>query len=309
MNFLLLKTKTPQKVNLQNKPDVGSKFNKMTKVQYFKLEEIKIIEKPTNCRFNNLDEKKYGRLKVVGYAGRKKNKTWWWCKCDCGNLVKKRSDSIISNHAKSCGCYQLEVMKKKGLIHGATSFNSNRKKLYAVWNSIKQRCLNENNKAYKYYGGRGIAICKEWANDFALFEKWSMTNGYRQGLSIDRVDNNKGYSPQNCRWATIKTQLNNTRSNRILEYNGVKKTVAQWSREVNISNSIIVNRLNRGWSVKDALTKSSNISTWIEYNGERLRLNEWAERMNIHRSTISSRLRYGWTAEQALTTPSNRKAV
>ena len=119
------------------------------------------------------------------------------------------------------------------------------------------RCYNKNNKRYDSYGGRGINICDEWldkTNGFINFYKWSIENGYEEGLSIDRINNDYGYYPENCRWTDRKTQQNNTRFNKIIEFNGEKHTLSEWSEILNISYTVLSTRLNRNWSIDRAFT-------------------------------------------------------
>ena len=128
-------------------------------------------------------------------------------------------------------------------------------RLFSVWNGMKQRCFNSNWYAYKDYGGRGISVTDEWKDDFLCFYHWAMNNGYRQGLTLDRIDNSKGYSPDNCRWVTIKEQSNNRRSNRNITYKGQTKTLTQWSEELGMSFFTLRDRLNNGWSIEKAFTQ------------------------------------------------------
>ena len=126
--------------------------------------------------------------------------------------------------------------------------------LYDVWTAMKQRCLNHNCKQYKDYGGRGIGICEEWARSYRQFREWANQNGYERGLSIDRIDNNGGYSPQNCRWVDRKTQQNNTRRNVYIEFNGQTLSLSEWSKKLGLYRGAVGARLRKGWSIEDALT-------------------------------------------------------
>lgn len=125
-------------------------------------------------------------------------------------------------------------------------------KLLGVWRTMKQRCLNPNNPKYKSYGGRGIKVCNEWST-FKRFEIWAKENGYREGLSIDRIDNNKGYTPENCRWVNRITQQNNMRSNHFLEYSNERHTISEWSRLLKIDRATLNNRIKKGWDIEQAL--------------------------------------------------------
>ena len=138
-------------------------------------------------------------------------------------------------------------------IHG-----QRRTKLYGVWCTMKSRCNNKNTRSYKDYGGRGIKVCEEWFNSFGSFYEWSIQNGYKEGLQIDRIDNNGNYCPENCRWITRKENMNNTSKNVFLEYNGDTKTLSQWSDIVGTSEKLISERLKRGWSAEQALFGKKN---------------------------------------------------
>ena len=187
-----------------------------------------------------LEGKKFNRWTIICQAEIKKPGTYWLCKCECGTIkICKGSDLKIGN-TKSCGCLQKEVVSKFKKTHGLS-----KSKLYRVWHCMKCRCLNKNDKRYNSYGGRGIKICKEWENDFYSFYKWSIQNRYKEGLSIDRIDNNGNYEPSNCRWVDKNTQNNNTRRNVFIEYKGKKQTVSQWAKEIGIGHDTIKYRLNK----------------------------------------------------------------
>ena len=135
------------------------------------------------------------------------------------------------------------------IIHGM-----NDTRLNGVWRDMRYRCNNSNSNYYSHYGGRGIKVCDEW-NEFINFYEWSMKNGYKEGLSIDRIDVDKGYSPENCRWVDMKTQQRNRRNNRIIEYNGMSLCIAEWSEVTGLHRKTIAYRLDNGWSIEDTLTK------------------------------------------------------
>lgn len=135
--------------------------------------------------------------------------------------------------------------------------NHSKTRLYGIWNHIKTRCLKKYDDRYKDYGGRGITICKEWL-DYENFYNWAINNGYKNNLSIDRINNNGNYEPCNCRWATPKEQSQNTRRNRLIEYNGQKKCLALWAEELKMSYELIRSRLRRSWTIEEALTTPKN---------------------------------------------------
>lgn len=208
----------------------------------------------------NLTDKTFGRLTVLYQvedhmcpSGRRHDQ--WLCQCECGSEpVVIIGDSLrYGNHTRSCGCLDKETKAIRATKHG-DSYT----KLYGLYTSMLGRCNNVNDKRYDDYGGRGIYVCQEWMSDYENFKKWAIEHGYKEGLSLDRKDNNKGYYPDNCRWVTQKIQANNTRRNRIIEYNGTKKTIAEWADVFGITYSALYGRLRRGWNIADALTKPIN---------------------------------------------------
>lgn len=150
-----------------------------------------------------------------------------------------------------------QVLSRHHIKHKVQQVNnySRGTKLHCIWKQIKQRCYNKNNKNYKNYGGRGIKVCTEWqgVNGFLNFKSWSMNNGYKEGLSIDRINNDGNYEPANCRWVTDIEQANNKRQNVIVEYKGERKTLAQWSRDLNIPYSRLQTRHYKGYSDKEII--------------------------------------------------------
>jgi hypothetical protein len=188
--------------------------------------------------------KKYGRLTVLeklpGHNVR--------CLCECGNIKTARDYNVIYGKTRSCGCLFSEGNNWK---HGGKGT-----RLYIIWKGIRERCNTPSCTAYKRYGGRGITVCEEW-DDFQTFRAWAMSHGYKDGLTIDRIDSNGNYEPSNCRWATYKQQANNMRSNRWIEYGGQKKTLTQWAEYSGIKVATLWSRLEHGWSVEKALTKGA----------------------------------------------------
>lgn len=152
----------------------------------------------------------FSRLTVLaqGEVDSNKNITWW-CLCECGELVCVAGNSLRHNNTKSCGCLNIDRILERNTTHG-----QRHTKLYEIWKSMKQRCYNIDNKGYKYYGDKGISLCDEWLNSFISFKSWADLYGYREGLSIDRINPNGNYEPSNCEWVTRSENTrrsNNTR--------------------------------------------------------------------------------------------------
>lgn len=134
-------------------------------------------------------------------------------------------------------------------------FGSTRNRLYRIWSNMKSRCYNPKASRYEHYGGKGITVCPEWHDNFQAFHDWAMSHGYQDDLSIDRIDNGKGYSPDNCRWETTKKQANNLSVNRQITFQGITKTLSEWAATTGINRRTIAARLDlRGWTVEQALT-------------------------------------------------------
>lgn len=263
---------------------VGERFGKLTVVRYLRTDvkpyghvviwECKcdcgnVVEVSTSslrtgntrscgCLVSeNLIGMKFGRLTVADRepSKSKKDKGLWICKCDCGNVIRVRTHSLKSGNTASCGCKRKETVKQVMTKHGERNT-----RLYNVWLDMKQRCYNNKNTEYKNYGRRGITVCDEWKNSFSNFSKWAYENGYdkdavRGECTLDRMDVNGCYKPENCRWVNNYVQMNNKRNNRILTYNGESHTLSEWCEIVDMPYSCLKSRLNKlHWSVEKTLT-------------------------------------------------------
>lgn len=206
--------------------------------------------------------KKYGMLTAIERVENYRTQgNYWLCRCDCGNTAIVRKYDLVHLKNHSCGCYQRKSAKERHTTHNKSKTN-----LYAVWNSMKQRCYNPNSKPYKNYGGRGIIVCDDWLgkDGFANFEKWAYENGYSENLSIERINNDGNYEPSNCSWATKSEQANNRRCVYKIEYNGETHSPAEWSRITGISEVVIKNRIfKQGMEVEKALTTKDARKTGV----------------------------------------------
>ena len=170
---------------------------------------------------------KYGRLTLIKETVCTPKKHMWLCKCDCGKLVEVSIYQMKSGVCKSCGCLHDEVATQR--CYDMAKHNMALTRIYKLWGGMLGRCNNPNNKDFPKYGGRGIKVCDEW-RDFVNFNNWANENGYSDELSIDRIDVNGNYEPNNCRWVTLAEQARNKRNNHFVEYNGETRCLKEWSR-------------------------------------------------------------------------------
>lgn len=210
----------------------------------------------------DLKGRRFGRLTVLEFShlSDDRKRTYWKCKCDCGNEIITRADGIKSGHTNSCGCYNKDILQNAGwnITHGLSH-----SRVYGIWRNMKARCYNDKSISYEYYGKKGITVCDEWLGKggFKNFYDWSMENGYRDDLTIDRKDNDKGYSPDNCRWVAYKEQANNKSTNVCIEYNGETNTISEWADKCGLEYSCLLYRLHSGWDIEKALTTPSRKRT------------------------------------------------
>lgn len=214
----------------------------MAKIQNLSESELIFRTIPKHPRLKNLSGQKFNKLFVIGFCGLENRNAKWFCKCECGNLAKVSASCLKSGHTKSCGCLFFEAVKASNRKHGHSGYTKT--KTYGIWSSMRERCTNTNNKTYKNYGSRGITVCERWQ----VYENFLADMGERPSKehSLDRIDNDGNYCPENCRWATKKQQANNTRSNRFLTLDGITLTMAQWGDKTGIGGDLIYNRLKKG---------------------------------------------------------------
>ncbi len=200
----------------------------------------------------DLKGKRFGKWTVLQES---EEKYKWVCRCDCGTIRNVVGSTLTRGVSTNCGCVRHEKLIQRNMVHGKSTI-----KLYNVWENMKARCNNPNRPDYKYYGARGITVCKQWsnANGFNNFYQWAMKNGYDEKAdfghcTLDRIDSYKNYEPSNCRWITIQEQQRNKRNNRPVTINGETHIVAEWEEITGVSSRLIIERLNNGFSPKEAI--------------------------------------------------------
>lgn len=192
--------------------------------------------------------RKFHRLTVMCFEEKRGKQLFWKCLCDCSKETVVLGTALRVGKTKSCGCLRRDFNFK----HGHAGDNS-KSATYVAWTHAKSRCYDPANKKYKHYGGRGITMCDRWLESFADFLA-DMGEKPRRGLTLERVNNSGNYEPGNCEWRTYTDQNNNLRSNRNLEYGGIKMSMAMWTRELKFPRNLIFWRLKKGWTVEDALS-------------------------------------------------------
>ena len=200
-------------------------------------------------RMKDITGRRYGRLVVIEFEYKYKNQSFWLCQCDCGKLIVTRINALNMGRTTSCGCYKFEKAsesaKARNFKHGLTSeTNVECRELFHTWNNMRQRCSNSNRPDYRWYGGKRVKVCPEWSENFKSFYDWACENGWESGLTLDRIDPNGDYCPENCRWTTWQVQQNNTTRNHMVEYQGKSQSLADWCRELNLPYRTIRSRLN-----------------------------------------------------------------
>ena len=200
-----------------------------------------IIKLPPNAK--DITHKKFNSLTAMFPISIKNSHVRWVCICDCGKTHEATYGNLAHGLVKSCGC-------ARGTHHQSKTPE------YKVWDAMIQRCTNPNNKAYSSYGGRGIHVCDKWLLSFKTFIS-EMENRPSDKHTIDRIDNDRGYEPENCRWTTRKVQQNNMRSNRWITFDGHTRTLSDWSKRIGIKPHNLFWRLNN-WPIERALTEPPN---------------------------------------------------
>lgn len=239
--------------------------------------------------FKDITGRKFGRLTALEPKREKGKAIKWRCKCECGTEKIVRSTVLINGHTRSCGCLLKEKTGERARKHGL-----GKTKLYTTWKGMRARCQNRNCVHYKNYGGRGISICAEW-DDFKIFYIWSLKNGYKDELTLDRIDNDGNYSPDNCRWVSLETQANNKSTNVCFPIDGVVRTLSEHAKFYNVNYGTFASRYKSGLRDKDLIVepKQTYKKIIITINGENKSLRAWANHYGIKYATVHRRYQKG----------------
>lgn len=202
---------------------------------------------------------RFGRLYVLGFSHKKNTRNFVFCKCDCGKIKVLSTSDLKTGRVKSCGCLNRERLDER------TKNKIKNVRLNYVFIQMRQRCNNPNNKNYYNYGGRGIKVCDEWnrRNGYRCFEAWALANGYKPGLTLDRIDNNGPYSPENCRWVSLFVQANNKRTTTRVIFNGVEYTLKQLAQATGVPYRRLKSRICvQGWSPEKAVYEPLHLNQY-----------------------------------------------
>lgn len=198
-------------------------------------------------KVENVIGQRFGRLVVIENLHKHSHgSTLHKCICDCGNIIETPISYLKSKHTRSCGCLQRDVH---------TTHNLCRTRVYEIYIGMLRRCYNTNREFYYRYGGRGISVCEEWRNDFKAFYDWAMNNGYEEHLTIDRINNDGNYEPNNCRWITRGEQTSNMSRNKFFTYNGETKIISEWARILGIPQTTLYRRIKQNRPIQEIIYK------------------------------------------------------
>lgn len=198
-------------------------------------------------KIKDISGEKFEKLLVISFVERKNKHSIFLCKCDCGNYIKTSSNALKTRHIKSCGCLNIELIKKRSTIHGLSKHP-----LFNTWCDMKNRCYYKKHNRYKHYGEKGIIVCDEW-HTFINFYNWAIENNWQKNLSIDRIDNFKNYEPNNCRFATIKEQNRNRTTSIKITYDGKTMSIVEWSEYLNIPYESLRKKIKKGKKLSEII--------------------------------------------------------
>lgn len=204
-----------------------------------------IGETTTMKNIIDLSGQRFGKLTVISFNKKENGHYYWNCVCDCGKECIKDGGKLRRNETKSCGCLRVEKNSKH---------HDYKTRLYRIYNGMKYSCNLKTDTGYKWYGSRGIKVCEEWMKDYQSFKNWALKNGYNDALSIERIDNDGDYEPNNCKWIPLREQPKHTRKTKQIEFNEKIYTMSGLAKEFNINRHTLYSRLKNGWSIEKALT-------------------------------------------------------
>ena len=261
---------------------------------------VQCRERKNHLHFLDLLGQRFGRLTAIERCEfpNLRPKWRWRCLCDCGNEVFVSTTDLNSGHTLSCGCLRKERISESHTTHGFS-----KTKLYRVWKGISCRCENQNQKSFKSYGGRGIQMCETWRKSFPEFRRWALENGYEEGLSIERIDVDGDYCPENCTWISMKEQAQNKRNTVYVDVNGESVAACKIANESGSDPRLVSRRLRDGWDVDKAISTQKILrEVTITAFGETRSLSDWSETSGIPTSVIRKRIsELGWNPEEAVT--------
>lgn len=241
---------------------------------------------PKKGQYKDITGQRFGRLVAISFDRREEKDTYWRCRCDCGAEVVVRGSNLgkKSGGTTSCGCLHRELTSQRRRTHGGRNTP-----LYKIWQGMKERCYGKYSIGYRNYGERGITVCDEWKEDFVAFRDWAISHGYSDDkrYQLDRIDNDKGYSPTNCRFITRVGQANNKRNNRIITYNGETKTAAEWARLFGVDRSAMCKQLDKhGDDLSQVDISSLPAKDWGDPHGKQCGVRQERERHDKPKSSL-----------------------
>lgn len=255
----------------------------------------------------DLTGERFGKVLVVGLANKDGGggiHKRWLCRCDCGTEWMVASNHLISGEALQCKKCRDANFSKAGIKHGCSH-----ERLYHIWLGMRKRCYNTNDKSYNHYGGRGIKICNEWGagkldiSGYLAFKKWAKENGYKEDLSIDRIDVDGPYSPENCRWATFELQCQNKTNTVYVETDQGEKPLVCFLQTSEVKSGTVRKRVKQGMCIDDAINLPAENGRFIEFNGKRQSIRAWALEIGMNPATLLRRVNAGWEVGRAIMEP------
>lgn len=250
--------------------------------------------RPPLIPYDEIPKMKFGRLTPIRIAN-ENGRVKWLCQCDCGNYTEVIQKNLCNGNTKSCGCLAREINPKR--THGLSG-----KRIYVLYLGLKGRCYNPTNSSYKWYGEKGVRMCDEWKNDPEAFAKWSYESGYDENLprgvqTIDRIDPNGDYCPENCRWITIQEQQRNKTNLKLYEYNGEKHLLCEWAEILGIDFDFLRSRVcDYNYSLQEAICSPKNEKLKrnlikLTHRGKTMTVSQWSKELGISESTIRNRIK------------------